>query len=429
MAFAGNGPSRVKTRVTMTDTESHDVQVVIESSDEFEDDYLDPGKLTASDVSGTVIYPLDWTVGTIVNQIDADPEDPDSSGILVTDPPFQRRTAWNAERQSLFIESLMLGLPIPPLVLAESVAHPGQFYVLDGKQRLTTLKRFFLDDKPLRLKNLELLDSEVGGLTYSDIKSSAVLRKYAQSLVAQPIRTIVVRNWRTPALLHLIFSRLNRAAVPLASHELRQSLFPGKFTNFINQESAAREGVRRARRLSGPDFRLRDAETLLRFIAIKTNRQRYGGDLKLFLDRVLKGGNDHFDEIEQALVQCADSLDLAVDTTFEVFGDAAFLRFDPARGKYLPRFNAAVFDAMTWHFSLPRVSAAARDKPDDVKMAFEELSRDDSTFAGYLTSTTKTSDALNGRIDLWGRALSSALGLNWTSEEIEINSLPIAPRR
>ncbi|WP_193509615.1 DUF262 domain-containing protein [Cryobacterium sp. BB736] len=413
----------------MAGSEAGELEVTVDSDDEFEDSYDDPGSLGSEDVVGTVIYPLDWTVGTIVSQIDADPDDPESPGILVTDPPFQRRTAWNPARQSLFIESLMLGLPIPPLVLAESVAHPGQFYVLDGKQRLTALRRFFIDEEPLKLSGLELLDNELRGLNLAQIRASAALRKYAQALTSQPVRTIVVRNWRTPALLHLIFSRLNRAAVPLASHELRQSLFPGKFTNFVNMESGRRPGVQQARRLSEPDFRLRDAETLLRYVGVRTNRENYGGDLKQFLDRVLKGGNDHFDEIAPNLDIVASELDSAVETTFSIFGDAAFLRYDPAREKYMPRFNAAVFDAMTWHFSLPQVAEAALADPKSVKAAFETLSRTNPTFTSYLTSTTKTSEALNGRIDLWGEALSDAIGFKWNQDDIALHWLPIASKR
>lgn len=405
------------------------VELVVESDDEFEDSYSDPGLLKSQDVSGTVIYPLDWTVGTIVEQIDADPDDPESTGILVTDPPFQRRTAWNDARQSLFIESLMLGLPIPPLVLAESVTSPGQFYVLDGKQRLTALRRFLLDDRPLKLSGLELLETEIKGLTYPEIRSSSTLKKYAQALYSQPIRTIVVRNWRTPALLHLIFSRLNKAAVPLASHELRQSLYPGKFTNFVNRESARHSGVLRARRLTEPDFRLRDAETLLRYIGLRTNRANYGGDLRQFLDRVLKGGNDHFDDIENELSAIVDDLDLAVGTTFDIFDKVAFLRYDPARLKYMPRFNMAVFDAMTWYFSDPAIADLAVRRKSDVRIAFERLCRENSDFASYLTSTTKTPGALNGRIELWGAALSDALGVDVETGRIAKSFLPIAAKR
>ncbi len=115
----------------MTDADRIDFEV--DPDDEFGGDYEEPGALRPEDVTGTVVYTLDWTVRTVIDQIDADPSDPASTGVLVTSPPFQRRTAWDVERQSRFIESLMLGLPVPPLVLAESLRSEGQFYVLDGK--------------------------------------------------------------------------------------------------------------------------------------------------------------------------------------------------------------------------------------------------------------------------------------------------------
>lgn len=405
-----------------------DVAVIVDADDEFGEDYEDPGTLTPADVSGAVVYTLDWTVSSIVSQIDADPNDPESVGVIVTAPPFQRRTAWTDERQSLFIESLMLGLPVPPLVLAESMRNAGQFYVLDGKQRLTALKRFFTDSSPLRLRGLELLRNTLQGRTYQEAKSDQDLRKYTKSLLTQPIRTIVVRNWATPSLLHLIFSRLNKASVPLASHELRQAIYPGSFTNYINRRSGESSMLLKARRLESPDFRLRDAETLLRFIAFKCNLRKYRGDLRDFLDRSLKGGNDNYFEIDEDLEQLVATMENAIDTVFEIFGDAAFLRFDPGREKYMPRFNVTVFDLMTWFFTDHRVSEAARRRSDGVSAAFESLCRDDDDFAAYLTSTTKTAAATVGRLEKWGATLSDVLDLELPVDDFAETFLPLAPR-
>lgn len=405
------------------------IEFSIDPDDEFGVDYEEPSDLTSADVSGTVVYTLDWTVGTVIDQIDADPDDPEATGVLVTSPPFQRRTAWNRDRQSLFIESLMLGLPVPPLVLAESLRAEGQFYVLDGKQRLTALRLFVKDaERPLRLHGLELLATELNGETYPSIRQSPVLRRYTQSMMTQPIRTIVVRNWRTPALLHLIFSRLNKATVPLASHELRQALFPGKFTNYVNRVSGESEQLLRARRLTEPDFRLRDAETLLRFIAFKTNLARYRGDLRDFLDRTLKGGNETFDEIEGDLEQLVADMNDAIDATFQIFGKAAFLRFNPERRKYMPRFNVAVFDLMTWYFTDRTVRNEAVQEGASVVQAFEQLCRSDSVFAGYLTSTTKAADAARGRLGKWAAVLGEVVGRTLDADQFTAQFLPLAAR-
>ena len=408
----------------MADVEN--IEFEVDPDDEFGGDYDEPGSLRPDDVSGTVVYTLDWSVKTVVDQIDADPDDPESTGVLVTSPPFQRRTAWDPDRQSRFIESLMLGLPVPPLVLAESLRSAGQFYVLDGKQRLTSL-RLFIKDRNLKLRGLELLDAELNGLTYEQIQESATLRKYTLSMLSQPIRTIVVRNWRTPALLHLIFARLNKASVPLASHELRQAIFPGPLTNYVNRVSAESVELRRARRLKAPDFRLRDAETLLRFVSLKTNLPKYSGDLRDFLDRCLKGGNDHFADIEQDLDLLISDMEAAISLVFEIFDRRAFLRFDREKKKYMPRFNVAVFDIMTWYFSREDVRAAAATRKADVLQAFETLCSEDGIFAGYLTSTTKSPEAVRGRLSRWGSALGGVLDLDLTPlEDFAVPFLPIA---
>ncbi|MGH1491801.1 MAG: DUF262 domain-containing protein [Acidimicrobiales bacterium] len=425
----------------MTSTEEK-IDFEISSDDEFGSDYEDPGELRAEDVQGTVVYTLDWTVGTIVDQIDSDPDDPETTGVLVTAPPFQRRTAWNRTKQSLFVESLMLGLPVPPLVLAESQTRPGQFYVLDGKQRLTSLARFVHEaqiyaatGEPinkakglLKLGGLELLKAELEGKNYLQINDSPTLRGYNKSLLAQPIRTIVVRNWGTPALLHLIFSRLNRSTVPLASHELRQALYPGKFTNFIARASAESKALLRARRLKEPDFRLRDAETLLRFIAFKTNLPRYRGDLRDFLDRAIKGGNDNFDDVESELDHLVSSMDQGIEAVFEIFDSAAFLRFDGETDRYMARFNVAVFDLMLWHMCDPEVRDLAVENGPEVVQAYESLCTTSTEFASFLTSTTKTFAAADGRIRLWSSALGKVIGKDLDVDSSVWPVLPLAPR-
>src|SRR4029077_4538780 len=85
---------------------------------------------TAAVVSGT-----DWTTETVVSQL--------KRGNIQMNPRFQRRDAWKRDRKSRFIESLIVGLPIPQIVLAESKKERGRFIVLDGKQRLLSILQFW----------------------------------------------------------------------------------------------------------------------------------------------------------------------------------------------------------------------------------------------------------------------------------------------
>src|SRR4051794_16061977 len=69
-------------------TDAQQIDFEVDSDDEFGGDYDEPGNLRPDDVSGTVVYTLDWNVTTVIDQIDADPDDPESTGVLVTSPPF-----------------------------------------------------------------------------------------------------------------------------------------------------------------------------------------------------------------------------------------------------------------------------------------------------------------------------------------------------
>src|SRR5262245_43129578 len=84
--------------------------------------------LKPEDLSGLVVYSRDWTIETINNQIAQDNID--------LNPKFQRRNAWNDDRRSKLVESLIAGLPVPEIVLAENPLKPKSFIVIDGKQRL-----------------------------------------------------------------------------------------------------------------------------------------------------------------------------------------------------------------------------------------------------------------------------------------------------
>ncbi|MGN6930399.1 DUF262 domain-containing protein, partial [Neisseria sp. P0015.S010] len=83
----------------------------------------------------------DWTTETIIRQIE--------KGNIILNPDFQRRDAWNKKKKSQFIESLILGLPIPQIVLAESKDQKGKYIVLDGKQRLLSLRQFTIPKSSL----------------------------------------------------------------------------------------------------------------------------------------------------------------------------------------------------------------------------------------------------------------------------------------
>lgn len=145
-------------------------------------------------------------------------------------PFYQRKFVWNDKRQSKFIESMLLGLPIPPMYFAE--IEEGILEVIDGSQRIRTINRFLNDD--LKLKGLETL-SQLNGLRFNDFKSS---RKRKVNNIS--MRAIVVYNIDIDemGIRHEIFERLNTGGEILKKMEVKKGAKEGQFIRLIYEECA-----------------------------------------------------------------------------------------------------------------------------------------------------------------------------------------------
>lgn len=171
----------------------------------------------------SVVSGTDWTTETLIGQID--------KGNIQLNPRFQRRDAWEGHRKSRFIESLVLGLPIPQVVLAESNTKRGSYIVIDGKQRLLSIRQFAAKPNdpvftPLRLTGLSIR-RDLHLATLESLRGDAQRADDVAAFENQPIRTVVIKNWGTEDFLYQVFLRLNTGSVPLSPQELRQALHPG----------------------------------------------------------------------------------------------------------------------------------------------------------------------------------------------------------
>jgi Protein of unknown function DUF262. len=181
--------------------------------------------ISSEDIRSVSVSATDWTTETMLSQI--------SKGNISLNPRFQRRDAWEISRKSRFIESLLVGFPVPPIVLAEQRFERGQYIVLDGKQRLLSISQFApgLAGSSFTQFALEglTLRAELNGLKYDDFASTSRLAAELRNFENQPIRTIVVRHWSNENILYHVFLRLNTGNKPPSPQELRQALHPGPF--------------------------------------------------------------------------------------------------------------------------------------------------------------------------------------------------------
>lgn len=259
-----------------------------ELGDDDEQDESDTSHFDIKQISKIVVYGTDWTTETILNQLTREN--------INLNPSFQRRDAWNIIRKSRFIESLILGLPVPQIVLVER--EKGKYLVLDGKQRLLTILQFYNQSKSVnnnfKLKGLEFL-SELNGLKWENF--DPLHRDTLDALDNQTIRTTIIRNWQSEDFLYKVFLRLNVENTPLSPQELRQALNPGKFTDYIDDWSNKSQGLKYIFPKQ-PDFRMRDNQLLLKYVAFQYFLPAYRGSLKAFLDETCKKLNKAWEKIK-----------------------------------------------------------------------------------------------------------------------------------
>lgn len=359
---------------------------------EDEGDLSDPPSTFTASVGGK-----DWTVETLVSQM--------RKGRIDLDPSFQRRNAWLSNRKSKLIESIMLGFPIPQIVLAEKPDLAGHYFVLDGKQRLLALRQFFVDeDDPrdvgfdgLRLSSLEVL-------TELNRRDAASLEKVRPDLLAaienHSIRTVVLGNWNSQRLLLSLFLRLNTGSVPLSPQELRQALIHGDFINWLDMRSGDLVPLRTLLGNTHPDRRMVDAELVLRHLAFTTSPAPYRGNLKQFLDDTSSYFNRNWANQEQVAVDFIQSLEAAITAGIDLLGLYRVCR-KWSGTRFERALNRAIFDVQIYSLSLPHVRARLHGKGPELQESFKKLCEQDEVFVRSITATTKTADAFITRHRSW----------------------------
>lgn len=174
-------------------------------------------------------------------------------------PDYQREFTWDEQRQSKFIESIVLGLPVPLIFLAEN--DKGRLEIVDGSQRIRTLAAFLSDE--LVLCDLKKL-TNLNGLQFSQLP-----RARQRKIKNSALRAIVLRDNTTEEIKNDIFERINRGSDPLYSMEKRKGIFKGPFNDFIYRDCAINEVFKRMTPLAPlVEKRQEHEELILRFFAL-----------------------------------------------------------------------------------------------------------------------------------------------------------------
>lgn len=201
-------------------------------------------------------------------------------------PDFQRHFVWNSAQKSRLIESILLRIPLPMFYFSED--NEGRITIVDGLQRLTTIKEFMDNKFPLR--NLEYLEDSCGGKYYqSEGKKVGLDAKYLRWFNQTQFSVNVIDPSSPPKVKYDIFRRINTGGKPLNNQEIRNCLAGTSLREVINDMVALSE-FKSATDYSIKPTRMDDQELALRFILFsrfienKGNIYEYSGYMDSSLD-------------------------------------------------------------------------------------------------------------------------------------------------
>jgi len=285
----------------------------------------------------------DLTVKPVQYEITSYGADIDAEGMVnrlkrndIYIPPFQRNYVWSQREASRFIESLLLGLPVPGIFLARE-RDSKRLLVIDGQQRLKTLQ-FYYDgffnpqegSKRKRVFELIGVQKQFEGITYETLNDDDRI-----TLNDSIIHSTIVKQ-DTPegdqSSIYHIFERLNTTGRKLSPQQIRVAIYHGFLIETLHELNNHKSW----RRIYGnPSKTLKDEELILRFFALFHFGSGYTKPMKEFLndstEKLILRGQNRVDELKTLFIE-------TIDFILASLGDKAF-RIERA-------INAAVYDSI-----------------------------------------------------------------------------------
>lgn len=271
-------------------------------------------------------------------------------------PSFQRNYVWSKEGASMFIDSVLRGLPTPSLFFYEQTSR--KYLVIDGQQRLLSLYYFvrgvFPDKKEhqnikLSKENIDIdfsnIDAkyELKGIPFTlsgnnifspwNGKTFAQLTAEQQKRITDTYIYIINLKQTSPvndnSSMYLVFERINTGSTPLNPQQIRLCVSHGEYAQFLTENA---QNVMWGKKFNLDDKNSGVSELILRFVSLFYTQGSYKGSMKSFLDKELKN-NDNFQLYKK------DEIDNLYNKSFKVlstvFDQKSFIQKKSLIGYFL----------------------------------------------------------------------------------------------
>jgi hypothetical protein len=314
-----------------TDSAEQDDTVEVENDTESEETITQPFDPTKIRVE-TRQLSVDTLVSRMINNE------------IVLQPDFQRNEVWREGARSRLIESILIRIPLPAFYM--DATDEEKWLVVDGQQRLSTLRRFIIE-KSLHLRGLEFL-KDLDGFTFDELP-----RTY-QRRIRETNVTVYLIERGTPSQVKInIFKRINTGGLPLSAQEIRHALNGGSVTTMLKELAESPEFLDATRDGVSSD-RMGDREYIIRFFAFllvppsEYSAQEFDSFLSDIMSRINNLNEDERASLRRRFLR-------AMRLSKDILDKYAFRkRFTGDEQERLKPVNKALFEA--WSVNLDALS-------------------------------------------------------------------------
>ncbi|WP_447880027.1 DUF262 domain-containing protein [Serratia fonticola] len=315
-------------------------------------------------------------------------------------PELQRNYVWDKVEASRFIDSLLLGLPVPSVFLANT--SDENKLIIDGFQRIMTVYDYVKgiwskDRKVFKLSNSEKINEKWRGKAFSELDVSE--QKKIRSTTIHAIIFEQTHPNDNDTSLYQIFERINSGGRSLITQEIRNCVYQGKLNTLLielnlNPKWRALFGSEQ------PEPRMRDMEFILRILALNTPEIRNSETGNISLKKLLNEFMGKKENNTEAMTtQFRHIFNSTIDYIHDHIGLDAFFNIvqtNPPRIRR--RFYPTIFDAVFIATAIYLHEKAGTIKENLEEKRFELLQN--PTFRNHITSGTMQLDNIHGRISM-----------------------------
>ena len=368
---------------TMEEKENRNIEKI---KSEIEDDYSDDSLFNISS------WGADLSFRELISMYEDDE---------LIKPELQRKYVWDKTVASRFIESILLGLPVPSIFLAQS---GSQKLIVDGYQRIMTVYdyvkrgKFSADGKVFKLSNSEKINKRWRNKSFVELSTDDQRKIRSTTIHAIVFEQKKPENDDTS--LYQIFERINTSGRSLTPQEIRNCVYQGAFNSLLfelNENTTWRK-------LFGtiaPDSRMRDLEYILRFFVMKTDDILKSDAKQISLKKSLNSFMDnHRNDTEEDIEKFRFEFLSTVEAVNNSIGEKAFRNL--AKNGFSKKFHPAIFDAIMVSAFL--ISKKGHDI-NAVSLEQHQTLLNNEQFKGAVSKRTTDIENIRKRIQLAGAIL------------------------